>query len=341
MADLDDRIARLSRLERAHSQEIAALARRQRNLTEQIQVTAATLEALRPLAARVARCDPEAPWRVEIAGVEYKNRAEAARALDRHLPRYGASRPLRFVDAAIEYGWRAGTSRDEPGRLELLTAPAPGVRPPVVVVDDRSEPGLMGALTRCTNQVEGLPVKVHACEVKLGELRSQMAQVEGANRSEFPRREDLVAARHRLIQLSAELAERYAPPPPPPPVAGEGNPPAANDSPPAPDSPVAARVEAGVDTVRVGHVGVDDGATDPLQLDSDSPAVTDQSRVEPVATEPRVVSRAEATRLTARIPDRTQRPDGPAPHRPPREPPARNERGGRGDCQAHRSPVGI
>jgi hypothetical protein len=216
MADLEDRVERLSRLERAHSQELAALGRRQHHLTEQIQVTSTTLEALRPLAGRVAKCDPEAPWQVQIGGATYKNRAEAARALDRNLPRYGASRPLRFVDAAIEYGWRPGASRDEPGRLELLTTPAPGVRPQVVVVEDRSEPGLMGALTRATNQVNGLPAKVNADERKLEEMRSQLAQVEGADRSEFPRRGELVGARHRLSELSAELAERYAPPPDPP-----------------------------------------------------------------------------------------------------------------------------
>jgi hypothetical protein len=39
--------------------------------------------------------------------------------------------------------------------------------------------------------------------------------VEGADRSEFGHHDELVAARHRLAGLAAELQERYAPPKPP------------------------------------------------------------------------------------------------------------------------------
>jgi N12 class adenine-specific DNA methylase len=223
VADLEDRVGGLSRLERAHSQEMAALVRRDRSLTERIHVASTTLTAIAPLADRVARCDPEAAWQVEIGGMAYKNRGDAARALDRNLPRYGASRPLRFVDAKIEYGWRPGADRTEPGRLELLTTPTPGVRPTVVVVDDRSEPGLMGALARATNQVNALPSRVHSIQTQLVDLRSQLAQVQGADRSAFARHDELVGARRRLTELQAELAERYAPPPAPPPATAPGD----------------------------------------------------------------------------------------------------------------------
>jgi hypothetical protein len=195
---------------------MAALGRRHRNLVDQAAGASATVAALAPLAARVVEGDPQAPWRVEISGTSYDNRGDAARALDRHLPRFGVSRPLRFVDAKVEYAWRPGATRDDPGRLELITSPLLGAGTPVVVVDDRSETGLVGALTRATNQVQGLPAKVEALHTQLGHLRSQIAQVEGADRSDFPHRGELVGARHRLTELSAELAERYAPPEPAP-----------------------------------------------------------------------------------------------------------------------------
>ena len=98
-------MGRLSRLERAHSQEIAALGRRHRTLVDQATTASGTLAALAPLADRVAQCDPQAQWRMEISGATFDNRGEAARALDRHLPRYGVARPLSFVDAKVEYAW--------------------------------------------------------------------------------------------------------------------------------------------------------------------------------------------------------------------------------------------
>jgi N12 class adenine-specific DNA methylase len=215
-AQLEDTVARLSRLERAHSQEIAALGRRQRLLVQQRGSVSATLAAIKPLAERVAALGDGRLWRVEVAGRTYDNRGQAARALSVQLPRYGYSRPLRFPDEQIEYGWQPGQGGSEDGRLALVTGDATRGTALTVEIEDRSEAGLMGALTRATNQVRGLPGKVDELRARLEDLGSQLAQLLGADRSDFARHGELIAARQRLAELSVELAARYAPPDPPP-----------------------------------------------------------------------------------------------------------------------------
>jgi hypothetical protein len=88
------------------------------------------------------------------------------------------------------------------GRLALITTQEGLGADMVLHVDDRSASGLMGVLTRATNQVRGLPAKVDELEKRLEELAAQVVQVEGADRSEFGCHDGLIAARDRLAELA-------------------------------------------------------------------------------------------------------------------------------------------
>ena len=216
VAELEDTTARLTRLERAHSQDQAAVYRRRDRLVHDQDRIGATLGALRPLAARVTAADQEwaghgsRPWQVEISGYLYDNRGDAARALDANLPRYQTSRPLRFPAADIEFAWQPDGYQD-PGRLQLVTGDRDPGRAIDLVIDDRTQPGLMGALTRATNLVADLPAKIKRLEHELVRVESQLALAAAAAGTPFAGRDELVAARRRLAHLSAELADRYAP----------------------------------------------------------------------------------------------------------------------------------
>jgi hypothetical protein len=204
LARQDDTVARLERTARGHAREQASIARRREYLEARRSRVARDLVALTPAAERVASAAEIArPWRVTIDGWTYDDRGDAARALAPLLG-YGARTVLQFTDTNVDVEWQPGQSED--GELAAVV----GVRDATVKVEDRQHDALVGALTRVTHIVDGLPARVEALareEIDLGAEIEQLAAQLGAP---FAKAGELDLARERSVRLRTELEQRYS-----------------------------------------------------------------------------------------------------------------------------------
>jgi hypothetical protein len=202
LARLEDAVSRLERSQRGHAREQAAAVARRDQLERRAARLAIEQEELGPFAAAVAAAATRGhPWRVQIGGATYENRAEAARALAPLLG-YGQSRVLLFPDAGIDVEWRMQYGI---GELAALV----GTRHATITVEDRRHDGLVGSLTRLSNAVDALPRRLEELRSEAADVTLQIEQTRGAGREPFAHADDLHDARRRAGTLRRELADRY------------------------------------------------------------------------------------------------------------------------------------
>jgi len=202
LARLEDTVGRLERTQRGHAREVAASADRRRQLEHRLAWVHGQREALAPAAAAMAAAQERGhSWRVEVDGRSFDNRGDAARALVPLLG-YGDRKVLTFPDAGVEVEWRP--KQYGQGELVALVGTSDGL----VKVDDRRHDALVGALTRVTNVVEGLPHRLTALDAEAADVALQIDQTP-SDLGEFPKVAELRETRKRVEVLRRELADRY------------------------------------------------------------------------------------------------------------------------------------
>lgn len=110
---------------------------------------------------------------------------------------------LSFPDARVEVEWRP--YQYGRGELAALVGTADGC----IKLDSRDHDALVGALTRLTHAVEGLPHRLEALETEEADVELQLRQIP-TEPAEFPRAAELREQRRRVEALQRELAERYS-----------------------------------------------------------------------------------------------------------------------------------
>ncbi len=203
LARLEDAVGRLERTQRGHVREQAAAANRRQQLERRLAWVRGQREALGPAAGAIQAAQERShPWRMEVDGRSFDNRGDAARAMAPLLG-YGNQKVLRFPDSGVDVEWRP--VQYGKGELVALVGTSDGA----VKVDDRHHDTLVGALTRLTNAVEGLPHRLVSLDDEAADVELQLEQAAGAGAGEFPKAEELRETRRMVEALRRELAERY------------------------------------------------------------------------------------------------------------------------------------
>ena len=202
LARVEDTVARLERLQRSHVREQVSIGRRIERLEYRVAHAERGIEQLEPFAGGIEEVNAAGrPRQLQVGEHLYESRGEAARALSPLLGYTNqnvASLPAYGVDLA----WRINRL----GQHELAMV---GVEEVAVKVDDRSHDALIGALTRITNAVEAIPVRVEEYRSELIDLESQLNRARARIGEAFPRLDELHETRRELTRLSEELQRRY------------------------------------------------------------------------------------------------------------------------------------
>ena len=207
LAELDDNVARLERIQRGHHQEQAALSRRHNSLQGQINETVYTLDRRGVFVADIAAVPADQALPIYVNNEAHDNRADVARAIADTLhpeaPVYSAASIGLPSTRRLGIGWRPYT-----GGGGQFTIDSIGV---TVQVDDREHNTLVGAVTRLINHTRALPERMHDLEhVVLADLRSQLERAEAAIGAPAPNSDELRTGRLEATRLRATLEERYA-----------------------------------------------------------------------------------------------------------------------------------
>jgi N12 class adenine-specific DNA methylase len=214
LAELEDQLARLERLQRSHHQEQAALSRREGRLTNRIVEVHADIDHLRPIADGIA---PAAAGDTETfmatGGTTHTNRGDAARSLQYQLGRFPRSGVVAFPQAGVAADWEPDEANH--GRSGWLTVPTIGAS--IAVDDPRSESALVGNLTRLINRLHDIPRHLADLEHQvLPDLTNQLERTTAKAGEPFTRADKLRDTRSEVTALRATLENRYKDPEPAP-----------------------------------------------------------------------------------------------------------------------------
>jgi N12 class adenine-specific DNA methylase len=206
LADLEDKLARLERLQRGHHQEQAALARQQNAYEDAVAYTNTRIARLRGPAEIIEAQRAGALLPLRVGGTRYTNRGDAARALGVMLSTNRTARSLMCVEVGESghwVGWKPfGDSGGSFGIRDLDLS---------VLIDDTEHSTLVGALTRIINGVQAVPDRVRYLEdVALADAQAQLERTRSARGAPFPHSDELRDIRHRVGQLRQALEQRYA-----------------------------------------------------------------------------------------------------------------------------------
>jgi N12 class adenine-specific DNA methylase len=242
VAELEDQLARLERIQRSHHNENAALTRRHTRLTTTIDHTQAEIAQLRPIASALAAIDDLV---IDVAGERLTNRGDIARALQpllQHHPRT----VITFPDIdGLHVRWApAGGS----GWLEIDSIGASAH------VTDRTTSRLVGSITKLANAINAIPDRVqHLEHVRLPDLQSQLERTEAKAGGPFPRADELRATRAQLDDLHATLQDRYSDPTPSP-----------HTTPPNPATAIDTNLGVAINELRNAEAALDHRAPSPI-----------------------------------------------------------------------------
>jgi hypothetical protein len=176
-ARLDDQVARLERLARAHGRDTVAAQRRIAGGERESGMLDRQIADLAPIANRIAALDPERPWRLTVGDNTLDNRADAARAI------VDATTWQRSPTTVAELPAEGLTVRFRPtpttrGTTYELTNPdgaSFGGHGQVLVEDRYSISETVGALTRLDNRVRALPSHVSELRERRASLDERIA----------------------------------------------------------------------------------------------------------------------------------------------------------------------
>jgi N12 class adenine-specific DNA methylase len=210
LAELDDELARLERLQRSHHQEQAALARREARLGRRVAEVETDIARLRLIAAGIAATG-ETDTLMTTGPNTYTNRAEVARALRYQLGRFPRSAVVTFPQAGVAADWEPDENERRGGWLTIAAIGAT-----VVVDDPRSETKLTGNLTSLINRLHDTPERLNGLEHRaLPDLRRQLDRTTAKAGEHFGRADELRQTRVEVAALREALVERYSEPEPP------------------------------------------------------------------------------------------------------------------------------
>jgi len=210
-AKLEDELARVDRLSRAHARDVTAASRRVTSYDREARVLDHEIATLGPIVDRTAALDPERPWALTIDGEVHTNRADAARAAEdkigyRHTPLIVG----RFAEENIELRFDPEGARA--GRWTLVDGDTGAVLPGrlAVGVEDRFDiNGSVGALQKVGNRVHSLG-DTHASLIQRRETVGERLETsKTAAAAVFPHRDRLQTARKAVEAVRTRLAEKY------------------------------------------------------------------------------------------------------------------------------------
>jgi hypothetical protein len=232
-AGLDDQVARLERLARAHGRDTVAAQRRITGGERESGVLDRQIADLAPTANRIAALDPERPWRLTVGENTFDNRADAARAFVDATTWLRTPRPTTVAELpgeGLTVRFRpVPTTRGAAYELASPDGASFGGHGQVLVEDRYSISETVGALTRLDNRVRALPSHVTELRERRASLDERIAAARETAARPFPHRDELQEARRAVEEVRARLTARYSEPEEAPAEA----PPAAEPSPAA------------------------------------------------------------------------------------------------------------
>jgi N12 class adenine-specific DNA methylase len=210
-AKLEDELARVDRLSRAHARDVTAASRRADTYDRELRVLDHELEVLGPIADRASHLDPERPWALRIDGEIHTNRADAARAAEEKIGyRHTPVTIGRFEEENIELRFDPEGARA--GRWQLVDGDTGALLPRrlAVGVDDRFDlSASVGALQKVGNRVHGLDAARGSMLDRREVVVERLATSRTAASAVFPHRDRLQTARKDVEAIRARLAEKY------------------------------------------------------------------------------------------------------------------------------------
>ncbi len=204
-SELQEKVARLERLERSHFRARSVLSWEASNHRRRAAENERFAEAFQPFAEQVAALDHEKGWTLEVDGRSFVTAGEAADYVA-GLSTYSYPQ-LRFVepDASFRIVPNDGDA------AYRLTASMGISRIDADLEHRQNSKSIVNALRLLARRLRGLPEQVRRLEAAVQEDLAAAAEKERARALPFSHQDELEAARGELRDLRRVLQERYAP----------------------------------------------------------------------------------------------------------------------------------